>query len=97
MIPIEHLRSNVGDVGARDEFLQYWEDYAGEVPSRCFADRTELKDHAKVLIRNFGKQVSDMLDFDIKWSRGSRSALASLAQRLNLPENGIDGDDSKIT
>ncbi|MCF7960509.1 MAG: hypothetical protein K9M08_07175 [Pirellula sp.] len=88
VIPIEHIHSNIGDVVSRNAFLDFWQNYSGEVPSRCFSERDELKDFAKSLIRDFGKNVSDKLDFDIKWSRGAQSALKALAQRLNLPELG---------
>lgn len=92
VIPVQHIRSNLGDVVSRDEFLSFWEGYSGEVPSRCFADPRELKDFAKALIRRFGQLVSDKLDLDIKWNRGAQAALKSLAQRLNLPEPGRGED-----
>ena len=88
VIPVEHVDSNVGDVRSRNSFLDYWEKYDGEVPSRCFSTPDELKDFAKAWIRRFGEIVSDKLDLNIRWSHGKESALKALAQRLNLPEPG---------
>jgi hypothetical protein len=88
LIPIDHIGSQIDDATSRDRFLEFWRQYSGPVPSRCWANLDELRDTAPNVIRAFSRAVSDMLDLHIRWSRGKDAVLAAVAQRLNLPAPG---------
>lgn len=77
LIPVDHINSRIDDTESRDSFLEFWDDYSGPVPSRCWANLDELLDIAPSVIRNFSKVVSVSSGLHIRWNKEKEKALAA--------------------
>jgi GTPase SAR1 family protein len=89
VIPIEHPTSKIRDGKQLQSYVDFWKPEKTSVPSRMTSVGWWPEDvaceHAKVLIRNFGKELSDAGDLNLKWSEPPDKVLEVIRQRLELP------------
>lgn len=91
VIPIELPQSRIRESSVHDNYLDYWDRFLSEkksLPTRMNKVGWNPKvavTHAKSVIMEYGQELSDAGDLNLKWSEPSDKVLEVIRQRLELP------------
>ncbi len=95
VIPIEHRDSEVRNQGGRDALVTYWRNFTPKDASCALDwDTYMIRIHASALILQFAKNLSGLLDVNLKWSDGKDKVFAAIAERLKLPVKAGAGNET---
>jgi hypothetical protein len=82
VIAVEHLNSRVTDRTTQEAYAKDWQKYKGYVPAALGWSMSELRLQAPAVVWTFGKQLSNLINLNIRWDDGKEEALEKIKNLL---------------